>query len=410
MRILFLSPIGSIGGAERVLLSAVAGVRRADPTSTLRVIALTDGPLLAAAAALSAETEVVPMPASLRSLGDSQMRSAGRWGERLGLLGRAALAVPDGGRYLARLRTAVARARPDVIHSNGIKTHLLSRVVVPRRTPVVWHLHDFYGLRPLAARLLRRARGRVRAAIAISRAVAADAGRSLPGVPVVVVPNAVDLTTFGPGPADDLDRLAGLPPAVPGTIRLGLVGTYARWKGHLTVLDAAKALAGSHPDLPVRWYLVGGPIYHTAAQFTEAELRRAAADRGVADRVGFIPFRPCPAGVYRGLDVVVHASTLPEPFGLTVAEAMACGRAVIVSAAGGAAELFTDGLDGVGVAPGDAAGLAAAAGRLASDAAFRARLGAAARATAEDRLDDARYGPQLLAVYRPVLAMRGHGG
>jgi glycosyltransferase involved in cell wall biosynthesis len=83
---------------------------------------------------------------------------------------------------------------------------------------------------------------------------------------------------------------------------------------------------------------------------------------------------------------------------------MGCGRAVVVSAAGGAAELFADGHDALGVAPGNAAGLAEAIGRLAGDAALRARLGAAARATAEARFDAARYGPRLVEVYRGVLA------
>jgi glycosyltransferase involved in cell wall biosynthesis len=158
---------------------------------------------------------------------------------------------------------------------------------------------------------------------------------------------------------------------------------------------------------PLRFYVVGGAAYHTAAQFTEAELRAAAAGRGLGGRVGFVPFQPNPAGVYRALDVVVHASTLPEPFGLTVAEGMACGRAVVVSAAGGVAELFTDGADAVGVTPGDAGGLAAAVRRLAADPALRARLGANARATAETSFDAARYGPRLAAVYRSVLGEPG---
>jgi len=406
MRALFLSPVGVVGGAERVLLTAVAGLKRAEPAAVVRVVAPADGPLLAAVRDLGAEAEVVPMPAALARLGDSELRSGGRWRRRVALLGRAAWAVPAAGRYLARLRAAVARFGPDLVHSNGIKTHLLSRVVVSRRVPVVWHLHDFVGLRPAAAWLLRRAGGRVREAVAISQAVADDAARVLPGVPITVVPNAVDLMRFCPGPGDDLDQLAGLPPTGPGVVRVGLVATYARWKGHLTFLDAARLLAESAPGLPVRWYVVGGPIYQTAAQFTEEELRAAAADRGLRDRVGFVPFRQEPAGVYRGLDVVVHASTLPEPFGLTVVEAMACGRAVVVSAAGGAAELFTDGRDGLGVAPGDAAGLAAAVRRLAEDAALRARLGAAARATAEARFDAAAYGPRLAAVYRRLLSGR----
>jgi glycosyltransferase involved in cell wall biosynthesis len=49
---------------------------------------------------------------------------------------------------------------------------------------------------------------------------------------------------------------------------------------------------------------------------------------------------PRPADAMRALDVVVHASTDPEPFGLVVAEAMACGRAVTTSGTGGASELI----------------------------------------------------------------------
>ncbi len=55
----------------------------------------------------------------------------------------------------------------------------------------------------------------------------------------------------------------------------------------------------------------------------------------------------------RALDIVVHASTRPEPFGLVIAEAMACGRAVITSAAGGAAEIVESEVDALTHTPGD---------------------------------------------------------
>jgi glycosyltransferase involved in cell wall biosynthesis len=402
VKILFLNPIGGLGGAERVLLTAVGGIRQARPSAVVRVVALTDGPLLEAATAAGAEVEVVPMPSALRGLGDSQAR--GRWRTLPVLALRAAAATPAVWLYARRLRAAVARFAPDIVHSNGIKTHLLARFALPRGVPVVWHLHDFYGLRPLAARLLRRVRRRARVGVAISQAVADDTAKAVPGLPVAVIPNAVDLARFTPtGPACDLDGLAGLSPAAPGTVRVGLVATFARWKGHLAFLDAAARLSRDAPPLPVRWYIVGGPIYHTAAQFTEAELRAAAAERGIAERVGFVPFRSDPAEAYRALDVVVHASTLPEPFGLTIAEAMGCGRAVVVSAAGGAAELFTDGHDALGVHPGDPVGMAGAVRRLVEDPALRARLDASARATAERRFDAAQYGPRLLEVYQRLL-------
>ena len=287
MRLLFLNPIGNIGGAERVLLTAIAGVKHELPDASIRLLMLADGPLLAAARELGAEVEIVPLPTGLGELGDSQLR-----GSRAALALRSVARLPGLASFVRRLKTAIARFGPDLVHSNGIKTHLLGRFAIPARIPVVWHLHDFYGLRPAAGWLLRRARSRVRAAVAISNAVAADARAVLPGVRVEVVPNAVDLTRFSPGPGEGeaLDYSAGLPVAPPGTVRVGLVATYARWKGHLAVLDAAAKLAKEAPALPVRWFIVGGPIYHTAAQFTEAELRVEAAAHGLTERVGFVPF------------------------------------------------------------------------------------------------------------------------
>ena len=99
------------------------------------------------------------------------------------------------------------------------------------------------------------------------------------------------------------------------------------------------------------------------------------------DCVGFIGFQEDPVEAFRGLDVVVHASTRPEPFGLTIVEAMACGKAVVAAAAGGAAELFRDGRDALGVASGDAAALAAALRRLVEDVPPRSAGRAGARRT-----------------------------
>ena len=119
----------------------------------------------------------------------------------------------------------------------------------------------------------------------------------------------------------------------------------------------------------------------------------------LGDRVLFVGFQSDPVDVYRALDVVVHASTEPEPFGRTVVEAMACGRCVIVSQAGGASELFRHDVDGVGVPPRDPKGLAAAIRALALDPARRERLGNAARSTALARFSRTRLAPEVLAAY-----------
>ena len=91
---------------------------------------------------------------------------------------------------------------------------------------------------------------------------------------------------------------------------------------------------------------------------------------------------------------MVHASTSSEPFGLTIAEAMACGRPAIAVRAGGPAELFTHGQDACGVPPGDARALAGAVALLAKDEELRVRLGEAARGTALERLSRRRLAQQ----------------
>ncbi len=394
MRVTYLNPVGTIGGAERVLLAGLRALPAALPGYAPTVLLLADGPLRAAAEALGARVVVVELPAALAGLGDTQLRG-GRARAVLTFTHTALEAAPGLLNFPRRLRAAIAATRPQLLHTNGIKAHLLAALAGPRGVPVLWHVHDFLGERPLVGQLLRCAGRRVHGVVAVSDAVARDAARVVPEVRVETVRNGLDTDHFAPGPGVDLDALAGLPPGPPGILRVGLVATYANWKGHGVFLEAVARVPG------VRGYVVGGPVSTTAgSQVSRGELVAQAAALGL--RVGFVPFQADPRGVYRALDVVVHASVRPEPFGLTIAEGMSCGRAVVVSAAGGAAELFAEGHDALGHPPGDVAALAAAIRRLAADGALRARLGAAARATAVGRFGLARYGRELAVAYRTV--------
>ena len=396
-RVVFLSPVGVVGGAERVLLAVARGVGERLPQATRAAVLLADGPLRGELERLGVRVEVVPLPPRLAAAGDSDA-IGGRVGAVARLGWHAASGIPAGVGFTWRLRRALRRLDPDVVHSNGLKTHLAAALAVPRRVPVVWHVHDFWSQRPLMARVVGLLKGRIAAAVAISEAVRRDARSLLPGVPLHTVRNAIDTDHFAPAGRDGagLDRLAGLPQAPPGTVRVGLVATYANWKGHDVFLDAlARLPAGT----PVRGYIVGGPIYATAgSQVSRSDLERRAAGLGLDDRVGFVPFQPDPADVYRMLDVVVHASVRPEPFGLTIAEAMSCGRPVVVAAAGGAAELFAEGVDALGHPPGDVAALTAAIARLASDAGLRDRLGDQARVTAVATLGHRRFSREMTDV------------
>lgn len=398
LHVVYLSASAALGGAERALLDLLASLRAAEPGWRLTVVAAEDGPLLHRARALGADARVLAYPRALAGLGDAG--AADGRGLRMGI----ARAAPGSALYLGRLRRLLGRMAPDVVHTNGFKMHLLGAWAAPRNARVVWHLHDFVSSRRAMARLLRRSAGRVSAAVAVSKAVAADAAAVCGvGPPIRTVYNAVDLHRFTPdGPALDLDAAAGMAPAPAGTVRVGLVATMGRWKGHEVFLRAVAALPG---DVPVRAYVVGGGIYRTAGSEVDAEaLRRRAAELGIADRVGFTGFVDDPAAAMRALDVVVHASTQPEPFGLVIAEAMACGRAVVASAAGGAGEIVTPGHDALAVYPGDADGLSRAIRCLATNGALRARLAAAGRDTALRRWDRARLAAEVAPLYRSLVA------
>ena len=348
----------------------------------MAVVSLGGGPLITAAQALGAGTAVVEPPAALRSAGDA---FAGVGSIASAAL-RSAVSLPG---FAHRFSGAIASALPGVIHSHGIKTHVLGSLL-GRRVPVVWHLHDYIGMRPASSRLLRLLSRRCALAIAVSESVAEDARRTLPsGVPVTVVHNSVDMSRFTPeGPALDLDALAGLPPAPERTLRIGLPATFARWKGQDRFLAALARI----DRRDVRAYIIGGPVYRTAgSQWTRAELEALVRQHGLERRVGFTGVVQDMPALYRALDVVVHASTRPEPFGLVIVEAMACGRAVVATPAGGAAELFTPGEHAVSAGSLGAASLADAIASLLDDEGRRRSIGARARQHAVSRFGRERF-------------------
>jgi glycosyltransferase involved in cell wall biosynthesis len=351
----YLNPTAEIGGAERSLLDLAAGLDRRRWTP--RLISLGPGPLLAEAGALGLPAESVPVP--------ERFQHTSLRGERTSTLGLAAGVLRAAPTLLA-IRRAVARAAPAIVHSNGNKTHVPALSLRRRETRVVWHVRDFLPDRAPERWLLRLARVGADAIVANSAAVAAHLERlgAVPGL-VRPIPNGIDLVRFAPdGPQAELRAEAGWPKPV----RLvGMVGVLARWKGQEIFLRAAAALAHRHPD--VRFVVVGQEIYRTAGHggFTQA-LQRLARELGLGERLAFTGYRQDIPEILRALDVVVHASIEPEPFGRVIAEAMACARPVVWARGGGADEVVGDSpLAALGVPGGDPVALAAAIERALGD-------------------------------------------
>jgi glycosyltransferase involved in cell wall biosynthesis len=392
VKVLFVNPVGELGGAERVLLDLIGSLKEFAPSLEASVLSFAPGPLLEEAALLGAKTSVLPLPQSATELGDAAGIDAVR----------SIVALSQVFAWAPGLARRLAAEGADVIHTNGLKAHALVALTRPKGVPLAWHLHDFISIRPLMSRVLPMLRSRAAIAIAVSEAVATDARTVLAELPVVTVLNGVrtaDYARANARPAD-LDSLAGLPTAPPGTTRVGLIAAFATWKGHELFLQAANKLRG----YAARFYLVGAALYSTSgSQRTLGDLRRRILELGLADRVGIVPFQRETASVYAALDIVAHASTKPEPFGLVVAEGLSAGRAVVAAASGGILEQIVDGETGLLFPMGDSYGLAERIERLLRSPSLRRTLGTAGAHHARAHLDASRLGPETYRLYERVL-------
>lgn len=402
LRIGFLNPAARFGGAEIALLDMMASLRKSEPDWALSLILASQGPVSDRARDLGVDVQLLEFPPAMSRVGDSA--SGGPAGSTVGRLSlawallQAVITLPS---YAFRLGKAIRALEADLLHTNGFKMHVLAALTAPRGTPLVWHIHDFVQSRPIMARLLRILRGRCSAVITNSLSVAEDV-QALLGPRAFVKPilNGIDLQRFTPeGEGLDLDRLSGMT-AEKDLVRVGLMATMARWKGQEVFLRAFALLKNRN----VRGYVIGGALYETVgSQYTVDELKALRSQLGLDSVVGFTGFVEEPEKALRSLDVVVHASISPEPFGLVIAEALATARPVIVADAGGAGEIRRLAKGVRSYTPGDAVRLAEIIDELSGDPALRSELGRAGRVSAETLFDRDRLAAQISSVYAKVI-------
>ncbi|MGD3110354.1 glycosyltransferase [Streptomyces sp. YGL11-2] len=363
------------GGVARV----VADLVRAQVASGLRVVlASPPGGVLHAEAA-TAGAEVVLWPAR---------RGAG----------------PALSGELRRLARVIRRTGPQLVHTHSAKAGLAARLAVRGRIPTVHQPHT-WSFEASGGAVARPALGWERYAARWSHRVLcvseAERARGVAaGVPGrwVVVPNGVDLHRFSPA-ADDETRQAlrtSLPalrePALPaGAPLVVCMARLCPQKGQLTLLRAWPEVVAAVPD--ARLVLVGdGP--------DRAALRRAAPPgvrfAGAADSA--VPW-------YRAADLVVLPSRW-EGMALAPLEAMACGRAVVVTDVGGARECLPPGaaVDCL-VPPDEPAALARAMRDLLADGERRRALAQQCREHVRAAHDVRRTAGAVLNVYRELFAV-----
>ncbi len=202
-------------------------------------------------------------------------------------------------------------------------------------------------------------------------AVSSDVARTfrdtfgLPTFAVRVIENVLDVPLVR-AEAAEFDALEEME-AAPSTLRLCSVGRFSHAKGYDVAIDACARLL--EEGLDVKWFLVG---YGSE----ERSLAEQIARRGIGDRFVILGRRRNPYPYIATCDVFVQPSRY-EGKAVTVREAQALGRAVVVSPYPTAASQLEDGVDGLVAEPG-ADGLAATLARLLRDRALREAIASAA--------------------------------
>jgi glycosyltransferase involved in cell wall biosynthesis len=160
---------------------------------------------------------------------------------------------------------------------------------------------------------------------------------------------------------------------------IAMVGNVRAWKGQHVAI-AALARLSSEERARMRLLIIGATAAADAPY--EDSLHALVSQEGLSDQVVFLGPRDDVPDIIAASDVVLHASTDPEPFGLVVVEGMALGRAVVASELGGPSEILDSG-SGLTFSPEHPEELASILSMLQADPDHRRSLGEAGRRRAE---------------------------
>lgn len=379
-RIVYVDHVARLSGGE---IALVRLLRALGDRVEAHVVLGEDGPLRSHLQEAGAVVHVLPLPEATREVRKDTVGPGG-------VSPRVATQLLT---HVWRLRRLLKQLDPAVVHTNSLKAAFYGGLAARLAgVPVVWHVRDRIeeDYLPAAAVRLVRLSARILPARVIANSTSTL--QTLPHVARKGAPRSAvlyDPVAMPEGSERDCEG------AGPG-IRVGVVGRLTAWKGQHVFLDA---FARAFPEGSARAVLVGSAMF--GEDDYEASLHARVESLGLVHRVEFRGFREDVWDELARLDVLVHCSTIPEPFGQVVVEGMVAGLPVVAADAGGPAEIVTDGVDGLLVPPADVDGLAAAMRRLADDADLRSSLVAAARSSA------ARFSPEsaaqtALGVYRDV--------
>ncbi len=297
-----------------------------------------------------------------------------------------------------RLSRIIKQLKPDIVHAHdphgvAMAALALSMSTQLAKPPLVAARRVDFHLR--GSSLSRWKYRQVDCFICASEAIRQMlVGDGVPAARAVTVHEGIDLARVASAPAAKLHEDLWLPHHAPV---VGNVAALVPHKGQRHLIDSARLVL---PQVPDARFVIAG----------EGELRpaleRQIKDHHLEKHVFLAGFRPDVLSLHKAFDIFVMSS-VTEGLGTSLIDAMAAGKPVVATTAGGIPEVVVDGETGILVPPRDHDAMAAAIVKLLKDDGLRRCMGEAGLARARAMFSAERMVQDTLRVYERV-AMHPH--
>jgi glycosyltransferase involved in cell wall biosynthesis len=381
-RVIYVDQTALMGGAEVALATLLAALDRTDWAP--EVVLGQDGPLANRLRDAGIPVQVLPLPPLLHGPyeGAHRMADPRRWFRAL--------------TYAMVLAKHFRSRKADLVQPVSLRALVLAGIAARMAgVPTVWQVHSVVA-EPMISRggvmLLRNLARWVPSHIIFNSTATAACFDVSTGM-ATIIPIGIDGQRFSPN--GDAPRTL---------TRVGMLARFTPLKGQHVFLEAVEEVASIHPEAQ---FLFAGTALFGEEEY-ERQVRARALSSPQHDKIRFLGFVDNAPEFIRHLDIVVHASELPEGFGQTIVEAMLAGKPVVATAAGGPKDIIEDGVTGLLVEPGDAKGLARAIDYLMTHPTEASAMATRARTCALERYDTTRFARSVEEVYSSVLAAAGH--
>jgi glycosyltransferase involved in cell wall biosynthesis len=361
--VLFISNHGDIvGGGELSLLQLIGALDRSQWSPVL--VVPQEGAVAEQAGRNGVTTHVVSMPA---------------------VTGTSMASIVS----IQALRRLIRQHDAQIVHANGTRAMIYGGLAAAiAHCPAVWHVRvaDSDGL-------LDRALYQLSAKVIVNSDAVGH--RFSWGHPDRLhrIHNGVDTARFAEQSPSSTQRVAlGLRADARVVVS---VGRFVSYKGYEDLLHAAAIV--HRQDEAVHWLLVGdGEL--------RSDLERQAEELGIHEVVHFTGW----LDDVREMLALAEVFVLPshgEHFGRVLIEAMAMGRAVVATDAGGVPEIVRHGETGCLVPPGQPGRLAEAVQQLLANNELCRRFGLAGRRVVEDRFSLQGHADQIQSLYHHLMGV-----